>query len=71
MARIRNRDTRYYVEIDLGTLKIVKCSYDQKENLDKGHQNDPGKHRLFLTLGQYNKFVERCAEQLSSVLENE
>lgn len=69
MSRPQNDDTRYFVEIDLQSLEITKCSYEQKENLDKGHQTNPNSHRLFLTKGQYNKFVSRCAQELKPVLE--
>jgi hypothetical protein len=69
MSRIENNDTRYFLEIDLGTLKIIRCSFDQKGNLDKGRQDNPTVHRLFLTKGQYNKFVQRCENELKSVLE--
>ena len=61
MGKVQDRDTRYFIEIDLETLKIVRNDYDQKQNLDKGRQNNPKIHRLFLTKGQYNKFVERCS----------
>lgn len=60
MAKIKNRDTRYFIDIELKTLKVVGNGYDQKQSLDKGRQNDPTIHRLFVTKGQYNKFVERC-----------
>ena len=36
MHRFQDKDTRYFVEINLDSLKIIKCSFDQKENLDKG-----------------------------------
>ncbi len=68
MSRIENDDTRYFVEIELGSLKITKCSFDQKQNLDNGHQNNPTIHRLFLTKGQYNKFIQRCENELVSVI---
>ena len=69
MHRFQDKNTRYFVEIDLDSLKIIKCSFDQKENLDKGRQNDPRLHRLFVTKGQYNKLVSRCANKLNQVLE--
>ncbi len=69
MSSIENEDTRYFVEVDLENLRITKCSFDQKQNLDKGHQNNPDAHRLFLTKGQYNKFVQRCAKELGSVMD--
>ncbi len=60
MEKIQNKDTRYFIEIELSTLKIISNGYDQKQNLDEGKQKDPTLHRLFLTKGQYNKLVERC-----------
>ena len=69
MNKPQDKDTRYFVEIDLTCLKLIRCAFEQKENLDKGRQSDPKTHRLFLTKGQYNKFVERCHKDLSSVLE--
>jgi len=69
MSKIQDTDTRYFVEIDLSNLKIIRCSFDQKENLNKGRQNDPRIHRLFLTKGQYIKFVDRCSNELASVIE--
>jgi len=61
MDKIQNKDTRYFIDVDIETLKVVRNDYGQKENLDKGRQNDSNVHRLFLTEGQYNKFIERCS----------
>lgn len=69
MEPVENDDTRYSIEIDIETLKITRCSFDQKENLDKGRQNRPKVHRLFLTKGQYRKFIQRCECDLKSVLD--
>jgi len=69
MSRIENDDTRYFLEIDLGSLKIIRCSFDQKQNLDNGRQNNLTVHRLFLTKGQYNKFVQRCENELKSIMD--
>ena len=67
--RIQNADTRYFVEVDLESLKITKCGYEQKQKLDRGRQTDPKIHRFFLTKGQYGKFVTRCASELGSIVE--
>lgn len=40
MNRIQNDDTRYFIEIDLDTLEIIRCGFDQKQNLDKGRQTN-------------------------------
>lgn len=60
MPKIQDKDTRYFIEIDLKTLKVVGNGHDHKQNLDQGRQTNPKLHRLFLTKGQYNKLVERC-----------
>jgi len=66
---LQNKGTRYFIEIDLTTLKVTKCCHEQKENLDNGHQTNPLVHRLFVTEGQYNKMVSRCASELASIIE--
>ena len=68
MSKIQDKDTRYFIEIDLATLKVIKCSYGQKENLDGGHQTNPVVHRLFVTEGQFNKMVNRCGKELESII---
>jgi len=60
MTKDHDKDIRYYIDIEIETLKITNCGYDHKNNLDKGRQSNPKSHRLFLTKGQYNKLVERC-----------
>ena len=47
MSKIQDKNTRYFIEIDLDSLKVIRCSFDQKENLDKGRQNSPFVHRLW------------------------
>ena len=69
MIRVEDKDTRYFIEIDLNTLEIIRCSFDQKQNLDKGHQSHIDIHRLFITKGQYIKFVSRCEKELQPVLD--
>ena len=36
MTKAQNRDTRYFIDIDLKPLKAVRQGYDQKQNLDEG-----------------------------------
>jgi hypothetical protein len=69
LAKIEDRNTRYFLEIDLGSLKITRCGFDQKQNLDSGRQTITGMHRLFLTRGQYARFVKRCENELRSVID--
>mgnify|MGYP007038347550 CR=1 FL=1 len=69
VEQIENGDTRYFIEIDLNNLEIIRCGFDQKQILEKGGQNNSGIHRLFLGKGQYKKFVERCEIELEAVLD--
>ncbi len=69
MASIENNDTRYFIEIDLDSLEIIRVGFDQKQTLDKGQQNNPGVHRLFISKGQYKKFIDRCESEVESVLD--
>jgi len=69
MAKKQDKDTRYFVEVDLQSLKIIRCAYAQKQALDKGRQPDAKIHRLFLTKGQYNRFVTRCASDPGAAIE--
>ena len=63
------KETRYFVEIDLDSLEIVRVGSDPREMLDKGEQKQSGIHRLFLSKGQFNKFVSRCEADLEHVLD--
>ena len=69
MNKIQDKDTRYFIEIDLATLKVIKCAYAQKEDLDKGRQTNSAVHRLFVTEGQFKKMLDRCGKELESVVE--
>jgi hypothetical protein len=69
MSKIENDDTRYIIEIDLDSLEITRVGFDQKQNLDNGQQKQAGIHRLFITKGQYNKFVSRCEKEIDGVLD--
>ena len=60
MENTENKDTRYFIEIELTTQKVVSHGFAQKQNLNKGKQNNSVLHRLFITKGQYNKFISRC-----------
>ena len=69
MNTLENEDTRYFIEIELDTLELVRVGSDQKQLLDKGQQTIAGIHRLFLSKGRYSKFVSRCEPELQHVLD--
>jgi len=62
-------DLRYFVEIDLDSLQLVRVGSDSKYVLNKGRQDREGVHRLFISKGQFQKFRERCETELQHVLD--
>ncbi|CAA0103548.1 Uncharacterised protein [BD1-7 clade bacterium] len=69
MCRKQDGDTRYFIDIDVASMEIVACGFDQKQNLNGGRQTTLGVYRLFLTKGQYNKFTSACASEWQPVIE--
>lgn len=51
-----NKDIRYYLDIDLETLKIISWGSGDKYQISQILDNKIH-HRLFITEGQYNKLV--------------
>ncbi len=54
-----DRNTRYFIDLDLETMEIINWDYDQKDLLVEEKLDIPGLHRLFISKGQYNKLVEK------------
>ena len=61
MVKTENKETRYYIDVDINTHKIVRWNYDQRSNIEQ-KLNAP-LHRLFLTKGQYNKLTKLLKQQ--------
>jgi len=51
-------DKRYYIDIDLETKKIIKCSFGDRFEL-VAEKLPVGVHRVYLTEGQFNKLYEK------------
>ncbi len=60
MNFIEDKDTRYYIDIDLKERKIINWDFDHKDKLIVQKLKKPF-HRIFLTKGQYNKFEENIS----------
>ena len=58
MTKKEDKETRYYIDLDLKALKILDWDYDQRDRLAQVLDN-PSHQRVFVTKGQYNKLVER------------
>jgi hypothetical protein len=59
-----NRETRYFVDIDLATKRLVKLDYAQRTELVHQEPEKPTFHRVFLTKGQYKKLEKKLAQFL-------
>lgn len=58
MKKREDKNTRYFMEVDLKEQKILGWNFGQKEILAeemKKRSKNPCIHRIFLTKGQYNK----------------
>ena len=53
-----NKDTRYFIDLDLSKGKILDWGYDDRHTMDQ-YLSNRKHHRVFLTKGQYNKMLER------------
>ena len=59
MKKPEDKETRYYLDLDLKTGTILGLDYDQRENLVKHRFANPSHHRVYLTKGQFNKLVQK------------
>jgi hypothetical protein len=58
--RIEDRDTRYFIDLDLKSNQIIRWDFGQRQVLS---QNLPfPQHRVFLTKGQFRKLEAKAAE---------
>jgi hypothetical protein len=62
MPKKEDRDTRYYLDLDLESLAILDWDYDQRQKLFVQRLAKPSHHRVFLTKGQYNKLAAKYRE---------
>lgn len=63
MNRTEDKNTRYYLDLDLRSGTIVGWGYDQRTTLAKATLKEPSHHRIYLSKGQYNKFEKKAVEQ--------
>ncbi len=61
MKKKEDKETRYYIDLDLRTRKILNWDYDQRDKLVQKLKN-PSNQRVFITKGQYNNLEKRNQE---------
>ncbi len=61
MKKMEDKETRYFIDLDLRTRKILNWDYDQRNELVQTLES-PSHQRVFITKGQYNKLEKRNQE---------
>ena len=59
MRKKEDQNTRYFIDLDLETGKILKWDYGQRNKLIVQQFSNSSHHRFFLTKGQYNKLEKK------------
>lgn len=57
----QDKETRYYIDLDLKNNSIIQIDYDQRQNIVQELPN-LSHQRVFITKGQYNKLVKKEKE---------
>lgn len=62
MKNKEDKNTRYFIDLDLATRKILAWDYDDRHKLVAQELNKSSHHRVFITKGQYNKLESKHLE---------
>ena len=66
MATTEDKNTRYFIDLDLETREILVWGYGQRGQLKQKLQS-PFHHRVFISKGQYNKLEQKYLDQLNKI----
>ena len=53
----QTKETRYFIDLDLETMKILQWDYNERVNLVGREPANPNVVRIYITKGQYNKLL--------------
>ena len=59
MKTTEDKNTRYFIDLDLRAQRILRWGHDHRERLAAETMEKPHYHRIFITKGQYNKLVRK------------
>ncbi len=59
MTKKEDKDTRYFIDLDLRTRKVLAWDYGNRHHLALQDPEQPFHHRVFLSKGQFNKLVKK------------
>lgn len=66
MRNKEDRDTRYFIDLDLLSGRILGWDYDNRFELIAEKPAAPFHHRVFISKGQYNKLEQKSQEVASN-----
>lgn len=56
MTKVMDADTRFYIDIDIKTKRVIDWGYGSRYQIDQ-ELADLNHRRIFVTKGQYNKLI--------------
>jgi len=59
MRKSEDKETRYFIDLDLATHTVVRWDYDQRASIVMQDPENPMYHRVFITRGQYIKLEKK------------
>ena len=59
MKEQEDKDTRYFIDLDLRTRRILVWDYDNRHKLARQEPEEPFHHRVYVSKGQFNKLVQK------------
>ncbi len=65
-TRREDSETRYFIDLDLRTRRILDWGFDQRVKLAKQEPKGPAHLRVYVTRGQFNKLEKLHQELLES-----
>jgi hypothetical protein len=66
LRKKEDKNTRYFIDLDLKERKILYWDYGQRKKLAGQELTKPFHHRIFITKGQYNKLQKKHLELLNN-----
>lgn len=59
MKKPENKETRYYVDIDIVSRKVLAWNYDQRQTLIQQQLPSANCVRIYISKGQYAKLIQK------------
>ncbi len=62
MTKRQDRETRYFIDVDVRTMSIIDRDQGPRRELASEKPDKPHYHRIYLTKGQFNKLQQKIGE---------